>query len=450
MSSVAAPRVLIVAFSNYSGIAHLPKSLVVAGYRVAAFCPYEYHLSKTKYLEKTFLFNNLFFYWKIRKELIDAIRNWQPDLIMAGDDFALSFLQNIYFQLLSEGEKELAELLTGSLGFPGTYGVCTDKYLFGKTAEKLGFNTPKQYLARNRREVAEAGEKLGYPCVFKKTLSPAGTGVAVCRNTGELAKNAGGFFGNGSGPGLKDRLRWELHKARGADLRHLMSPQEESVLVQKFIEGAVVSHTFATSNGVYLGGYSYENMNTGASSTEPSRSIRVLAPLPECEDISRKLAAYLGLCGFACIDFIIDSEGTVYILECNARPSHTTNFGIKAGADLPGMLLKADAMPVAPQNEDLIFSLFPDALKNDPQDFTPQNSLIPWEDPLLLASLLTPSHLPPISKKWLVRMALGWVKEQIASIRNRNMLRASIEMASVIRSTENQGDFLLEPEAALR
>ncbi|CAG5012074.1 Carbamoyl-phosphate synthase large chain [Dyadobacter sp. CECT 9275] len=416
-----APVILIVSFQNYTGISHLPKVLSEAGFSVCAVCPRNGHLSQTKFLKEVYPLPEHTFYWLFRKVFLKSVKEAKPVLLIPGDDAALAFLQNLMFQLPSGEFKELLSLLKHSLGFPEYYRACTDKAAFGKMCESIVLNTPEQYLCLNTSEVVHTAARLGFPLVFKKTLSCGGTGVHICHNMQELRAHATGFFGTGIHK-LMDWLKWEVHKARGWDIRHLMQPQEELILLQKYIEGKVISHTFVTWKGEYLAGFTYENQNKGERSKDPSRNIRIVDHVPESEEIARKLACHLGFTGFACIDLIKDKKGEIFLLECNARPTHTVVYGREIGLDLGRMLFETRTLDQVPHDGIRNFALFPDAYRENPDNFDANTSRIPWDDPKLFCSLLQECPGQTISIKWLVSMVYYWTIDKLAAYRNRKLM----------------------------
>jgi glutathione synthase/RimK-type ligase-like ATP-grasp enzyme len=413
------PRVLIVSFQNFIGIAHLPRYLAEAGFQVAALCPGEGYLSQTRFLNQIYYIPKHFLYWNIREQFLGAVGHWNPELVIPGDDTAFAFLQNLFLQLPENDFPELSKLLRHSLGSPEYYRSCSDKALFGKMAQELGLLVPEQYLCSNPAEVLANGSRLGYPVVFKKTLSCGGIGVEICKNEEELRKHTKGFFGNGV-MRFTDYLRWEVHKARGFDLRHLMQPQEESILLQSYIPGPVLSHTFAIWKGDYLSGFTYENLNHAEVSKHPCRQLRILDAQYDCEEIARKLSGVLKLSGFACIDFIRAESGELYILECNARPTHTVILGKSIGLDLCQLLFDQRTLSTEYVSKRM-FTLFPDALRENRAVFDATSSIIPWDDAALLTSFLT--EIPPVAltKKWLVRMAIAWLKDKWKGYQNRHL-----------------------------
>jgi hypothetical protein len=234
-----------------------------------------------------------------------------------------------------------------------------------------------------------------------------------------LLRFATGFFGHGSRP-LKDKLRWEVHMARGADLRHFMRPQKESILVQRYVPGRVLSHTFVSSKGKYLSGFTYENLNSPEASKHPCRKLQTLDVQYDCEEMARRMADHLNLTGFACLDFIRNESGELFLLECSARLTHTVILGKSIGLDLARLLFEESTLDTGNVRQ-RVFSLFPDALQDNPSHFDAKTSMIPWDDPALLISFIKGTHQSAISKKWLVQMVFKWVEDKWLGYRNRHL-----------------------------
>ena len=414
------PKVLILSFQNFSGIAHLPKSLNNAGFKVAAICPPTNYLATTRFLEKVYSLPKYFLYWNIRERFMEVVEEYEPRLLIPGDDIALAFLQNLYFQLPQSEYPDISRLLKRSLGDPSYYGACTDKGAFGQFCENLGLNIPSQYPAKSTNEVMQRGSRLGYPVVFKKTLSCGGAGVEICETEEELKRHATNFFGTGPMP-FSEKMRWEVHMARGLDNRHLMSPQEDSIVVQEFISGSVLSHTFASSEGQYLSGFTYQNLNSAENSKLPCRQLQILDVQYDCEEIARLLSDTLKLNGFACIDYIRNDSGRLFVLECNARPTHTVVLGERIGIDLAKLFFQRSELDTS-NVEEGHFSLFPDAMRENPAGFDPKRAVIPWDDPELMTSFFNDPRPRALSKKWLAKMPFPWIKNRWKGYRNAKLV----------------------------
>lgn len=422
-------KILILSFQNFSGISHLPKSLSKAGFEVAAICPQTNYLAATKFLAKVYALPKYFLYWNIREMFMEVVGEYEPDLLMPGDDIALAFLQNLYLQLSQNQYPELSRLLKRSLGDPSYYGACTDKGAFATLCEKLGLNIPAQYPAKSINEVMTRGSRLGYPVVFKKTLSCGGAGVEICEKEEDLRRHATSFFGTGT-MRFSEKMRWEVHMARGLDNRHLMCPQEDSIVVQEFISGSVLSHTFASSEGQYLSGFTYQNLNSIENSKLPCRQLQILDVQYDCEEIARLLASKLKMNGFACIDFIRDDSGTLYVLECNARPTHTVVLGEKVGIDLAKLFFQRTELDTS-NVEEGHFSLFPDEMRENPASFDVNRAVIPWDDPNLMTSFFNDPRPRALSKKWLVKMPLPWLRNRWKGYRHAKLVYRNPPMVEI-------------------
>lgn len=421
------PKVLLVSFLNFTGIAHLPRALSEADFRVAALSPSWGFLAQTRFLEKQYDLPEFFFAGLIRQRLLAAFDDWQPDLILPGDDVALAFLQNLSGTVPSARFAALRRVLRHSLGKPEQYGCCTDKARFGSLARRLGIRLPEQYHANNPASLLTCSAVLGYPLVFKKTLSFSGIGTEICPDAATLTAHVQGFFGTGTRP-FTERLRQEAYQAWGIDLRPLMRPQREQILLQRYVPGPVLSHVFVAWQGQYAAGFSYEKVEAASGETGPAARIQSYDS-PEAGAIARRVAAELGFSGFACLDFIRES-GTdrLVALECNARPTHAAAQGRAMGVDLCGALAQAmrGEIVVAPTPERRSRRLFPDAWWQAPAAFgTGTDAHVPWDDAALLHAFLRGPARPrtrsrgrivlAMSRDWVLNRWVEWqqAREQV-------------------------------------
>ncbi|BAY13944.1 ATP-binding protein [Calothrix sp. NIES-2098] len=374
--------------TSFLGLARLPKALSLAGFEVAALCPENAFLSKTRYLNLHFPLATTKNASKLLKQLVNTVQKWQPDMLIYGDETTVAFVHYIIHNLekfISIIPNTILNLLKSSLGNPQFFAATLRKHLTLELASELGLRTPAIARVATPEQALQFVEANGYPVVLKKDFCWSGVGVKVCRNESELLSAIKDFQPHP--PSLPKSFAKKF-------LQQDWFPTTEVLSVQQFIQGKTAMHPIVTLDGEVLAGFVAIKELT-CSETGPSSLIR-LTNHAEMRATVLKLAKHFQYSGFASFDFLIDENTNyAYLVECNPRPVPICHLGARVSVDLCQALFnrlsgKSLEPQLTVQQEELV-ALFPQEWRRD------RNSPylhqvyhdVPWDDTSLLQAYLT-------------------------------------------------------------
>jgi hypothetical protein len=114
----------------------------------------------------------------------------------------------------------------------------------------------------------------------------------------------------------------------------------------------------------------------------------------EMRQATEKLVAAWGLTGFISFEFILDSRGDAWLIECNPRPTPISHLGARVGEDICAALycrLVRQPQPPLKPGAELIVAHYPQERLRDPASpyLTKPFHDVPTDDPELLRRLST-------------------------------------------------------------
>lgn len=361
-------RIMIVLLSGtWMGTARLPRALASAGFRVASFCHEDSFLSKTRYAEYIFkapTTGSAFPY------LVNAVRQYRPELLIPGCELAVRFLQEIVRAgsdgRLGEAMSDVLALVQRSLGNPDYYHATLSKHETLQVAAELGLRAPQQSLVTGIEDAMRCADKYGFPLVLKGEFGFAGNEVRMCSTPDEVA----------------------------AAYRSLSRGDNQRIVAQQYIRGAVAMQTALAVSGRVLESMTMLKERTHPQPAGPSSVIRFLEN-EESERATSLLIEKYGYTGFGSADFIIENDTqSAYLLEFNPRPVPACTLGWLFGRDLCRALwchlsgIPYQRKPAAGGHQTV--ALFPNEWLRDPQSpfLSEAYHDVPWDDPLLLKALV--------------------------------------------------------------
>jgi predicted ATP-grasp superfamily ATP-dependent carboligase len=273
------------------------------------------------------------------------------------DDRALQWLQ---FVATADPPQACATLLRAALGDATTYAWRIAKGPCRAAAAALGVRLPAGAAVENLQRALTLADRLTWPVVLKANLGTAGRGVAICRNADAL-RAAWARIGN---------------HPTGASL-------------EQAIPGVPAMMAVAVWDGVVLAGMAARKERCSFDGIGPSSVIRFIEHA-EMAEVARRLCAQFGSRGLISFDFILDSEGRAWFLECNHRPVPIHHLGHLAAQDLVAALATTLHGTPAPAQGSACtrpIALFPQERMRDPSSqflFPPAIEDVPVEDPGLL------------------------------------------------------------------
>ena len=208
---------------------------------------------------------------------------------------------------------------------------------FEKVLEKLGIPQPKGRAVTNIEDGKEAAREIGYPVLVRPSFVLGGRAMQIVAN--------------------EDQLSQYLKTAVEID-------EDKPVLVDKYIEGKEVEvDAICDGHDVFVPGIMELVERTGIHSGD---SISVYPTFSISNKVKGTILTYakalglgIGIVGLYNIQFIVDKEDNVYIIEVNPRSSRTVPFLSKATgyslADIATEVIMGKTL-----KEQGIFGIYPD------------------------------------------------------------------------------------------
>jgi len=357
-------KILMIAFeAGRWGQARLVQPLREAGFQVAALCPAESPLAQTSFLERHFLLRGVRSSRRVEAALAQAMRNWQPELVIPGDESTVACLQ----ALVRRGGKsrispEGLHVIAQALGRPERFDAMLMKSDTLRLARSLGVRQPQSATVAGVDDALAAAGQIGYPVFVKRSFSWAGQGVKLCRNAAELAAGVEAA----RQPGHK----FPFHAALKRLLHRDWYPAVSAMDVQQAITGAPAFYCGVAVGGRLIAGFAGLVEHT-SSATGPSSVVRI-GPHAAMQQAAQAMTAEMGLTGFIGFDFMIETgTGRAYLLECNPRPIPACHLGARIGVDLCAALaagLRGDTRPWPPAGRTELVALFPQEWERAPEN----------------------------------------------------------------------------------
>jgi hypothetical protein len=391
---VSSPRILFLALTNDVGMDRVLAATAKLGAACALVSPPGFYSSKTRFIEHHFPLSRHYGIWLgmafVRRRLENAVRTWQPDMVVPLDDVASNLLRGL--ALTAPAGDRLGDLIKTSLGASGGYPAASSRAELMRVAAAAEVRIPRFHVAGDAAETMQTAHTWGYPVVLKSEQTCGGNGVVIA--AGPQALHAALTPPSGR-TGIWRRCRragrdWMWQRAglaRGA---------EAAPVMQSLIRGVPAMRTVAAWNGQVLAGASFVAERTHPAPTGASSVVRHVEH-SEMETAVRRMVQVLGCSGFVSFDFMLDeAQEAAYLIEMNPRPIGTTHLGRLFGHDIVGALLtRLGHRPVAAsamrQRADRRVAMFPRELERDPLALERLRSGVmlhdvPNDDPAVLAA----------------------------------------------------------------
>ena len=204
-----------------------------------------------------------------------------------------------------------------------------DRDAFESVVKRLGVPHPEGVAVTNIADGIHAAEKIGYPVLVRPGFVLGGRAMEIVANQEALVR----YLEKAVSP-----------ENAGSDASPLMHP----VLVDQYITGKEVEvDAVCDGKDVFLPGIMELVERTGVHSGD---STSVYPPYSISEKVKEKIADYteklgigLGIIGLYNIQFIVDKNEDVYIIEVNPRASRSVPF-LSKSAGIPLVDIAAKAM----------------------------------------------------------------------------------------------------------
>lgn len=187
--------------------------------------------------------------------------------------------------------------------------IAEDRGRFSDLLKELGIPYPKYGVAHDADEAIEIANKVGYPVLVRPSYVLGGQRMQIVIN------------------------EKELERAVVDILKHI---PDNRILIDQFLDRAQEAETDAICDGeeVHIMGVMDHIEPLGIHSGDsnavlPPFSLSALT-ISKMEEYTQKIALALNVKGLINIQFGIDKNGEVYVIEANPRASRTTPFICKA------------------------------------------------------------------------------------------------------------------------
>jgi len=361
-----APRVLILALSNWFGAPRLPSAFRRAGFHVTTFAFPGLLLQRSQAVDEALPVPEASNDDELLAALLAAIERSRADIVIPTDDTTVILLHAAVALARRSGVSEhVRAVLAASVGDFNHLSTVRSRKLLAKLAASASVRQPLFADVFSEDEAQQFAVSHGYPIVLKEEDSAAGFGVFICKDRAEL---------------------------QTALLRSRQNPGvfRQGLLAQSFIDGRPAMRVVAARAGRVLGGLSAIKLETWPRATGPSTCVEFIDH-PEMKASAEAVLGALGYSGFASLDFMLDESGRAFLIELNPRPTPISHLGERFGSCLCRHLQAAlGGQPTSagePQGLPARVALFPQEWvrdQNSPHLAAGVYHDAPWDEPDLV------------------------------------------------------------------
>jgi hypothetical protein len=314
-------RVLLLTTVRWFSDARLAHALVQAGFSVSACRPRGHVLGLVDGLEVDRPLRRLY----PERSLLRAIREARPDIVVPGDEGALTLLRRVQSRARASSP-DLAALLTRSLGDGYEHEATSSRAALVEAARGAGVSAPHTRVIADEDALREWAASRPTPIVLKTDGSFGGRGVAVVRDRADVPR---AWRAVSRPPGLTRALKRLLVDSDGSSLSMWARRTRPVVNAQEFVEGREAIATVACVDGDVLAIVCLEVVRA-TEAKGPAAVVRVIDHAGMSE-AARRVVRRLGLSGFCGFDFMLTGEGRAQLLELNPRGTPTCYLVVDGG-----------------------------------------------------------------------------------------------------------------------
>lgn len=394
-----APRVLVLALSNWFAAPRLPQALRRAGFHVTVFAFPGLLIMRSRCVDEALFVPEGSGAEQLVAALLDAVERSRADIVIPTDDTSILMLHAAAALVERlEASNSARAVIARSLGDLSQLATLRSRKLLNRLAAESGVRVPRYAEVFDEAQARAFASEQGYPIVLKQEDSVAGMGVAICKDELEL-------------------------KAALARAGQAPASLEQGLLAQAFIPGRTAMRVVVAREGRVLGGLSALKLETWPDSKGPSTCVEFVDHA-EMKATAETVVWRLGYSGFASLDFMIDDEHRAHLIELNPRPTPIAHLGERFGACLCRLLygsLTGEATTAGePQGLPSRVALFPQEWVRDPASSHLAAGVYhdaPWDEPDLVEAY--------------VRIARGqmmYVLYRAQDARNRELRKKLVEL----------------------
>jgi thioesterase domain-containing protein len=294
-------RVLIVSTMRWFSAARLADAMTDAGFTVSVCRPSGHPVEVVDGLAGSYPLHRT----RPLRSIARAISAVGPDLVMCDDERSLVLLRRLH------SRRPVDSMLARSLG---DWTRLVSRTGVAENARAAGVDAPET------RVITDPGALHEFPVVLKTDGSSGGRGVAVVEQA-SLARSWR-TLSRPPAPHVAVKralVNRELHSLAATVLR-----RKPIVNAQSFRAGKDAIATVACLDGELLSLVCLEVV-LAEELRGPSAVVRVIDH-PGMAEAARRVVRHFGLSGFCGLDFIIDADGTAWLIELNARVTPTCHL----------------------------------------------------------------------------------------------------------------------------
>ncbi len=377
--------ILLVSTATHSPApGRMPRCLAMAGFEVSVLAPKGSLAEKTRFVKKIGHLPESATAAQWINAFAATVNATSPVLVLPCDDTSFRLMQMLVYSpprnLQPALQRDLALLVTASLGDPAFYRTSVDKTLLSPAAAGLGVRVPPYVVIEDPREAEAFAGEHGYPVVVKRGQSTAGEGVAICSSAAELAQ--------------------AFTTLRRPDPTGLSEAYARRLIVQAHVPGRIQYYAGVAWKGALISGMAVEKVaGPPKGPSTVSRYFRSDA----LRDFSARLAQGFGMTGIIAPEFAIhERSGEPYLLELNRRMTHGTHRGAAMDIDACAALFSAvSGMPATTradldEGEEHLCVHFPSEWLRDPASrwLREYPVDVPWDEPELIEAMLALRRVP--------------------------------------------------------
>ncbi|MFX1368449.1 MAG: ATP-grasp domain-containing protein [Promethearchaeota archaeon] len=193
-----------------------------------------------------------------------------------------------------------------------------------KLANEFGLLYPERRFTKNQKSVAKACKTIGYPCIIRPVSSGGGGGISLVRTSKDIEQACSRATRETAEPGFIVQ-----QYIRGMDAScSVLATGDRAIALS--VQGQLVGMPSAGRNCDFAFCGNYTPLKADAQLTDL------------IETASVDICNNLGLVGTNGFDFVIDSEGNIWLMEVNPRFQGTLEMlELSAGISLTTLHAKA-------------------------------------------------------------------------------------------------------------
>ena len=294
-------RVLIVSTMRWFSAARLADAMIEAGFTVSVCRPSGHPLEVVDGLAGDYSLHRT----RPLRSIARAMAAAEPDLVLCDDERSLVLLRRLHSR--HPHDSTLARSLGDWTRLMSRSGVA-------ENARAAGVDAPETMV------ITDPAVLRKFPVVLKTDGSSGGRGVAVV----EQASLARSWRAISRPPAPHVAVKRALVNRELHSLAATVSRRRPIVNAQGFRAGRDAIATVACRDGELLSLVCLEVV-LAEEVRGPSAVVRVIDHSGMAE-AARRIVRHFGLSGFCGLDFVIDSDGTAWLVELNARVTPTCHL----------------------------------------------------------------------------------------------------------------------------